>query len=235
MGWDKTKLHLCPDCGQTREIRFDSHPDRCGECSRKKSLATARHRRWKEIHQRHINLCIGCGKEFLRCQTANGKYCSKDCQRKAQSVDRICKRCARTFNVPRSKISGKTNSSANFCSISCYHLFLGAGESSRYRGPRWIAAKREAIRRNPFCAICGKLKHLHVHHIIPYRISKDSSQENLIALCPLHHRNIENIYLETEPFEIENLEEMLYWRRVALLERQAMTRLVLQKLIKDEL
>ena len=50
-----------------------------------------------------------------------------------------------------------------------------------------------AIKKAPFCAICGTTKNLQVHHIIPFRYTNDNSQSNLIPLCIKHHKKIEII------------------------------------------
>lgn len=51
-------------------------------------------------------------------------------------------------------------------------------------------------RDNYTCFRCGfKAKDNHVHHIIPFKISEDNSPENLITLCPSHHKKEDNLYL----------------------------------------
>jgi len=46
------------------------------------------------------------------------------------------------------------------------------------------------------CRICKKSfdRPLSVHHIVPYRKSKDNSTSNLMAVCRRHHGKLENDY-----------------------------------------
>ena len=39
---------------------------------------------------------------------------------------------------------------------------------------------------------------MQVHHIAPYRLTRDNSQENLIPLCVTHHKKIETMTHEAE-------------------------------------
>ena len=42
------------------------------------------------------------------------------------------------------------------------------------------------------CAICDTTEQIHIHHIIPYRLTQDNSCENLVPLCAKHHKIIES-------------------------------------------
>ncbi len=72
----------------------------------------------------------------------------------------------------------------------------------RLRSFEWIKTRRMVCKRdNQTCRICGykaggKLK-LHVHHIVPYRISHDDSLENLITLCQTCHTKEEYKYYKS--------------------------------------
>ena len=69
-------------------------------------------------------------------------------------------------------------------------------------GPLWLEARRKARNRDNYtCQRCGlseeELGHeLSVHHIRPFRESKDNSLENLISLCGTNdngcHRHCED-------------------------------------------
>ena len=43
------------------------------------------------------------------------------------------------------------------------------------------------------CVMCGKKGKLHAHHIVPVKISKDNSINNLISVCDKCHRKLEAI------------------------------------------
>ena len=66
------------------------------------------------------------------------------------------------------------------------------------RGSRWKTIRKEALRRTPFCATCGTARNLQVHHIIPYRLTRDNSQSNLIPLCRSCHKVAESIFHDVE-------------------------------------
>lgn len=75
------------------------------------------------------------------------------------------------------------------------------GGKTYYYGSNWFVKRKEALKRDGYsCVVCGKGKdklgkNPDVHHIKP--ISKFSGKEdannldNLITLCPEHHKNIE--------------------------------------------
>lgn len=67
------------------------------------------------------------------------------------------------------------------------------GGSITYYGPDWRKQQRLTRQRaNDKCERCGKKQNnrkLDVHHLTPYRISKNNNLNNLIALCVKCHRN----------------------------------------------
>ena len=61
----------------------------------------------------------------------------------------------------------------------------------RKRGTR-LRISADLRRRTPFCAVCGRHHaRLEVHHIVPYRLTRDNSPENPIVLCARHHKAVE--------------------------------------------
>lgn len=56
----------------------------------------------------------------------------------------------------------------------------------------WKKIRKRILDKVPFCCLCGERNDLHVHHIIPYDISGDNREENLVALCVKHHRAVEH-------------------------------------------
>lgn len=57
------------------------------------------------------------------------------------------------------------------------------------RSSGWYNVRNEYVRLHPYCAVCGSVKKLQVHHIVPF--SKNPALEldpnNLITLCESHH------------------------------------------------
>jgi hypothetical protein len=76
---------------------------------------------------------------------------------------------------------------------------------------------------------------LQVHHAIPWRLTRDNSQGNLVPLCRRHHKIIETIFLEAERtcggFSID-VKGILAWRGM-LFARQLATRVVLGQLMRE--
>ena len=60
----------------------------------------------------------------------------------------------------------------------------------------WNELANKIRERDDFtCAKCSwKQKTIAVHHIIPYKVSKNNSPDNLICLCPKHHLQADNDY-----------------------------------------
>lgn len=194
-----SRVRVCATCGKTEDVRKDNASIRCQSCSAKANNAKA-----MEVIMARVKYlkCTNCGSEMpdrISQKTKSGeKFCSVACRTAFTSVDRTCKYCGSEFSVWRSKISGKTNSRANFCSRPCYESWLCRTGRKTGRGSQWKRSRDEAIRRNPFCAICGTRQNLQVHHIVPFRLTFDNSQSNLVPLCRKHHRYIETVFCELE-------------------------------------
>lgn len=212
----------CADCGEAREVRAEHPlPIRCADCSRKADAMRVR-------PKAPAPLCV-CG-----APKSGKKYglCLR-CRRGALKVFRECKGCSKAFSVSHSRVfSPKNNCSGNFCSRPCYESWLRVGPRANYGGA-WQRARKEAVKRAPFCAICGTLRRLHVHHILPVRLNGgDHSQGNLIALCPKHHKLVELLTVEAITFggdPADTLAPIAFMLRM----RQGQTRAVLTKLYKE--
>lgn len=67
------------------------------------------------------------------------------------------------------------------------------GGKITYRGRGWHGTRTEAIRRdNGRCRSCGATECLQVHHITPYRETKDNNLDNLVTLCASCHMKVEH-------------------------------------------
>lgn len=188
-----TRLRCCSSCGRQVEVRKDNRSTRCRSCSARASGAKG----LEAIRKRLVFIeCRGCGLKFKSSASEirhGAKFCSVACRSKSARVDRTCKQCGALFTVLRSSLSGKTNASGNFCCRGCYESWLCNSDRTRGYGSRWRHVRAAAIRSAPFCAICGAARVLDVHHIAPYRISRDNSASNLIPLCKSHHKKVESI------------------------------------------
>lgn len=147
-----------------------------------------------------LRTCLGCGKDEMVLPSNTSPRCLP-CGRAFGSalkssnyrVGRECRCCRASFTVPKSIMAGSSNASGNFCSRPCYAFWLRRtpGPKSDRRGEGWRTIRNAAISRAPFRALCGTRRRLQVHHIVPWRISGDNSQANLIPLCVSHHRLVE--------------------------------------------
>lgn len=188
----------CVSCGAVDVVRSDNKAERCASCAGREAGANG----VAVIKARAIareKPCQSCGSPHR-----NKKYCSVSCKSAAvERQARTCKCCGAGFDILASTLMS-SNASGNFCSRACYKTFLCRTERTTGRGSQWKKARDEAVKKAPFCAICGTTKSLQVHHIIPFRLTMDNSQGNLIPLCVKHHRWVETILVETEAFGFDD-------------------------------
>ncbi|MEA2090958.1 MAG: HNH endonuclease signature motif containing protein [Campylobacterota bacterium] len=179
-----TKIRYCKHCNKKETIRKDSKAETCKSCASKirgaKGLKTIRkNTKWKK--------CKGCENKIQSYKKWD--FCSRECSHKSKVSKRVCKHCNTNFTVLKSLL--KTNASGNFCTRKCYEDWMCDTKRVKGRGSRWEKIRKVALKKAPFCAMCGTSKKLQVHHIIPYRLTRDNNQKNLIPLCVKHHKMIE--------------------------------------------
>jgi hypothetical protein len=79
------------------------------------------------------------------------------------------------------------------CDATCEVWFerhgqvIGAGRSTRTVNRR---LRRALEHRDGMCAVpgCGATRGLHAHHLVPWEDGGPTDLDNLVLLCPLHHR-----------------------------------------------
>lgn len=225
--WSRDRV--CEDCGRLGIVRRDNSSTICRSCSS--------HRRHPPgsspgAPRNRIEVaCRGCGSPFERIPSdLTHQFCSRECRTKAARVERVCKECDVLFVVGRGVISGKTNSRGNFCSLPCYHKWMCRTDRTTGRGSQWFRIRAESIRRNPFCALCGNRRRLQVHHIIPFRLTHDNDQDNLIPLCGKDHKIVETTFLEIERCVCGDLESAKFILGSLLRSRQDITRITLMEI-----
>jgi len=85
-----------------------------------------------------------------------------------------------------------------YCSRECGLAATGfpvRGNSYSY-GTEWRKVKKAALERDHHtCTQCGATEKLHVHHIIPYRVSAAHILDNLTTLCASCHTAIHSAEL----------------------------------------
>jgi len=150
-------------------------------------------------HRYGPNMCELCGRAL---PTGRRKWCSKRCNDRARSVvptrPFTCEACGATVLVPKRKLASR-----KYCSLSCSTKAQNAArigaKNGRWRGgvalnygAGWKATKERIRLRDGVCRHCGKTpasngRALDVHHIEPFRFSRDHSDDNLVALCRSCH------------------------------------------------
>lgn len=172
-------------------------------CS-KKCYDTRRH---KTNIKKFLKFCPICGKGFYTLPSkekrGKGKFCSRICSsiNRHKGKNKKCKVCNKFFYAIPGAIK---KGDGKFCSQPCYWKHIQGKNSPTWKGgiapenvkrffaSRWKKIRLQAIKRDKGqCQICGTFDKLHVHHIVPWRISHDDSFENLITLCISCHGKIE--------------------------------------------
>ena len=54
------------------------------------------------------------------------------------------------------------------------------------RSSKWRKVRKEFLKKNPRCAVCGSRKKLEIHHCIPFVVDSSlelDAENNLITLC----------------------------------------------------
>lgn len=183
------KDFTCPVCGETHQVRKDTHPVLCGRCARSKA---GRGNAGRVVAKRIP--CACCGKMIRK--SSNSSYCSVKCRRASIIEKRTCKCCGKEFEIYLSAL--KTNASGNFCTRACYEKWMCKTDRTSGRGSQWKRKRGAAVERTPYCAFCGSRENLEVHHIVPFRLTYDNSPENFIVLCKRHHKVVEALTHEVE-------------------------------------
>ena len=189
-----SRTRVCDTCGLVEQVRSDNKSTTCKSCAASKAVTGDAARQAAAARRnRKVCSCDNCGIEFERVVSAvsASNYCSFGCRKSHKNIERTCKCCGSVFEVPEYKLSGKTNSSGNFCKRECYNQWLCSTERKTGRGSRWHKIRMQAKELASFCAICGTFKNIDVHHIVPFRINQDNRQANLISLCKKHHKSVE--------------------------------------------
>lgn len=237
------KTKPCLGCGC--QVRVSSNNIYCSKSCRSKHLRTSR-------------VCHFCGKSFSVLKSsigpatnASGNFCSKQCyteHRKTQtgelnnnynSVIQQCGTCKKDIKVINCKAG-----TVRFCSLDCRSAFH-AGRYAGEKNPWWKGghknyregfafAKTKYFSGMLFCAKCGTTKKIHIHHIIPFRYTKDNSPSNLIPLCASCHRKVEIIswaMLENTDWGDMQLAKNLL--NSTLREQQLITHTIIKQLIDE--
>lgn len=203
------ETYICATCGQ----QFNQYPSTFSRrkgteryCSRK----CAAQRQQKAMADL---VCPMCGKVFYRkpSERKSGKnYCSRTCSNQAQSkilqelppesrkfpgIEKTCEGCGKTYYTEPHRAA-----KSKYCSRPCAltsrfgpkekKVDVSGNKNPNFRGTsNRTTARDNALRYlGRACMICGWDTIVDVHHIIPRRHGGTNDIDNLIVLCPNHHK-----------------------------------------------
>lgn len=211
----------CRKCGKIFEVRISRLKHGrgifCSEECKKTYVNPNKHERECPVCLEKFNCSKGSRKRFcspacsyaarglgLVRRTTRKPYVTK--ARKSDIVQEICCICKCMF-------ISKNKRRQSHCSVKCYNVtksrrmsgaknfFYKNGMAKKkrsYRGDEWNEIRRIVYERDKWsCAICGVWcgkKKIQCHHIVPFRISNDNSEENLVTLCVSCHGRIESSF-----------------------------------------
>lgn len=130
--------------------------------------------------------CVGCGKAM---PPASKGYCMA-CRTAGKKPERHCPDCGVVVQWHVARCRKCTGIAKRV---------RQAAEDMTY-GYEWPGQRTRALRRaGNCCACCGGRKQpggrdLHIHHIVPYRVTHDSENRNLSALCATCHYALHAAY-----------------------------------------
>jgi ribosomal protein L37E len=134
-----------------------------------------------------VIICKNCGKEVI----AHSKDLCTTCYKKIlwQPKLTVCKRCGRE----------RPHHAKGFCA-GCYQSVFRLDENKawNYQKDHKISVEeyKELTKK---CIICGFDKVVELHHLDENK--KNNSKENLIGLCPNHHKMLHNFKFRKEILE----------------------------------
>ena len=192
--------------------------------------------KYKDVGYRLIKCCF-CGKETLKYKSSikGGKnFCDLQCMRnyeKTLTQKRKCHYCGKEFYVYKSALR-TPNTNGKYCSRDCCDKAKIMPYKEYDRG-NFEEVKAKYFSYPQFCAICGTTKNIHIHHIIPYRLTQDNSPSNLVPLCIKHHPEYEKAslgFIELMKDDYETAKVMLnnMWRA-----KQRVTMQVIRRILSE--
>jgi len=199
----------CKNCG----VGFTTYDERRSFCSKSCYIAYKVAHPDEYGGKTNLYTCQYCGAPVKRkpSEVINGNiYCSRSCSNKAQSqalkdhpelrhskgAEVTCQNCGKPFYIKPHRAKA-----AKFCSRQCFHAYR-FGKSSKGNGldtagsnnPNFkdtsnhTTARKIAIKAyGKACMVCGWDITCDVHHITRRKLG-GNAPDNLVVLCPNHHR-----------------------------------------------
>ena len=202
---------ICLNC----QTEFVNHGTRGVFCSRACYHAYRKKPNDRYHKVTYVTLtCDYCGKEFQRRNYEVGRaaknFCSHSCAGKGSSINNIhakkrpsitliCEHCGKPYTATVNRLR-----TSRFCSRVCSSAhrklaFIGPNNPNFRHGLSQVSAKRIALTfYEPRCAICGWNTIIDVHHITKKIHGGTNEVDNLIVLCPNHHKMAERDMISKE-------------------------------------
>lgn len=77
----------------------------------------------------------------------------------------------------------------NFCDRSCHSRTKGHTNNGNWKGGLWKWVQRQILNRDDHkCVVCGFNLVVDIHHIVRRKSGGKDTHDNLVTLCPNHHR-----------------------------------------------
>ena len=149
----------------------------------------------RSVAGKTVTACARCGESFSHWRSVPRTYCSHACARVAPArVSVTCVVCSGGYDMVPSR-----RHETKCCSFACLITHVARrntrhGLDARTRCGRkaWRQTRRVALNRDGHaCRVCGTTDDLTVHHMEPWRKSKNDSLHNLITLCRACHYRVE--------------------------------------------
>ena len=145
-------------------------------------------------------VCTYCGKEFakdIRFVTDKNNFCTVECSRKFRRAKRIkvsCALCGASIEITPSRYSASKNK-IFFCSRQCKDKGQRVGSPVACVVPGHYGNSYRTLcfsKHKKKCCVCGEHRIVEVHHYDGDH--SNNTLDNLVPLCPTHHRYVHSKY-----------------------------------------
>jgi len=154
-------------------------------------------KRWMpQVPQRKCLICH----ELFSPKNKSQKLCSHACFGKYGGGKNkkplpICELCGKPVKRLRRRFCSRDCKTEWYRGKEVYN-YAGGQARDHYASAFWLALAEKIRERDRVCQHCGKAPKsgtkLHVHHIHPWRYSKNDNPDNLQALCPSCHKKADS-------------------------------------------
>lgn len=199
---------ICDICGSSFEVKpYRKHIAKyCSNKCRHKAPVPSR----KKLNKIECEFC----KKLFQPIASKIRFCSKECVNKSIEKFFVCQNCGILFR----RMPATMKPEPMFCGVPCRAEYLSGANHHGYKGGRYLnrnsfnitewknKIRPSILERDGYsCKRCNANQEttiIHVHHIIPWSLTEDNSQENLISLCISCHKFVEENYSNKGDFSI---------------------------------